>query len=49
MSEIVESDDPALPQRIPFVGPPIPVDLLPAELMERFVSAVREWAEGEDQ
>jgi hypothetical protein len=35
--------DNELPQRIPFVGPPSPVDL-PIELIERIADAVREWA-----
>ncbi|WP_433626783.1 hypothetical protein [Nocardia sp. CA-120079] len=47
MTGPIEFDDIDLPQRIPFVGPPVPVDLLPVELMERFVGAVREWAEDE--
>jgi hypothetical protein len=44
----------ALPQRAPFVGPPLPMDLLPFELLpvdqlERFTDAVREWAEEREQ
>ena len=34
--------DTELPQRIPLVGPPAPVDL-PVELVERIAAAVREW------
>ncbi|WP_329411950.1 hypothetical protein OG563_06035 [Nocardia vinacea] len=47
MSGLIEFVDADLPQRVPFVGPPVPVDLLPVELMERFAGAVREWAEDE--
>ncbi|WP_433755221.1 hypothetical protein [Nocardia sp. CA-135398] len=36
--------DTELPQRIPFMGPPAPVDL-PVELVERIADAVREWAD----
>ncbi|MEV4235709.1 MULTISPECIES: hypothetical protein [unclassified Nocardia] len=36
--------DTELPQRVPFVGPPAPVDL-PVELLERIADAVREWAD----
>ncbi|WP_062985459.1 hypothetical protein [Nocardia anaemiae] len=36
--------DTALPQRIPFVGPPAPVGP-PVELVERIADAVREWAD----
>ncbi|MEV6333667.1 hypothetical protein AB0M12_03010 [Nocardia vinacea] len=36
--------DTELPQRIPLVGPPAPVDL-PVELLERIAGAVREWAD----
>ncbi|MFI6779110.1 hypothetical protein [Nocardia sp. NPDC050412] len=47
MTGPIEVYDTELPQRVPFVGPPVPVDLLPVELMERFVGAVREWAQDE--
>ncbi|WP_433728075.1 hypothetical protein ACQP0C_37955 [Nocardia sp. CA-129566] len=40
--------NPALPQRTPFVGPPVAVAVdLPAELVARFADALREWASAE--
>ncbi|MGY4102335.1 hypothetical protein ACW2Q0_22690 [Nocardia sp. R16R-3T] len=36
--------DTELPQRIPFVGPPAPLDL-PVELIERIADAVHKWAD----
>ncbi|MGY4098025.1 hypothetical protein ACW2Q0_00430 [Nocardia sp. R16R-3T] len=34
-----------LPQRTPLTGPPLPLERQPAELIERFADAVREWAQ----
>ncbi|WP_330250850.1 hypothetical protein OG874_32270 [Nocardia sp. NBC_00565] len=34
----------SLPHRIPFVGPPSTYVGVPAEVVERFAYAVREWA-----
>lgn len=36
--------NPALPQRDPFVGPPAIYSGAPADVVERFADAVREWA-----
>ncbi|WP_330252188.1 hypothetical protein OG874_39820 [Nocardia sp. NBC_00565] len=36
--------DPALPQRDPFIGPPAIYSGAPADVVERFADAVREWA-----
>ncbi|WP_433761866.1 hypothetical protein [Nocardia sp. CA-135398] len=36
--------NPALPQRNPFIGPPAIYSGAPADVVERFADAVREWA-----
>ncbi|MFE9323372.1 hypothetical protein ACIHDR_40405 [Nocardia sp. NPDC052278] len=36
--------DTELPQRIPLIGPPAPVDL-PVELLERIEDALHKWAD----
>ncbi|WP_062981927.1 hypothetical protein [Nocardia anaemiae] len=36
--------NPALPQRNPFIGPPVIYSGAPADVVERFADAVREWA-----
>ncbi|MGY4103193.1 hypothetical protein ACW2Q0_27080 [Nocardia sp. R16R-3T] len=36
--------NPALPQRVPFIGPTAIHGGAPADVVERFADAVREWA-----
>lgn len=36
--------NPALPQRDPFIGPPAVYSGAPADVVERFADAIREWA-----